>query len=212
MTQPAQVESALTTTDARFVGKARLEALSDGIFAIVMTLLVLELLSPGWSTLRTAAEVDAALRHLWPKAVSFVISFAIAGIFWVAQHSQFHFIRRTDRRRLWVTLLFLLGVACLPFSAALLGEHPDVRAAVLIYGLNVMLVALALAAQWRYATSSGLTSPELPAGFSRGVYRRIGFGQLAYGSALIVAFVRPEAAFALYVLFALLYVVVQLRP
>lgn len=212
MSQPKHPEPSPAETDGRYIGKTRLEALSDGVFAIVMTLLVLELMSPEWSSMRAAAEVDAALRALWPKVVSFVISFMIAGIFWVAHHSQFHFVRRTNRRHLWINMLFLLGVSFLPFSAALLGGHPDVRSAVLLYGLNVMFVALALAAQWWYAVAAGLAVPELPPGFSAGVYRRIGFGQLMYGTALAVAFVRPEAVFALYVLFVLLYVLVQLRP
>lgn len=80
------------------ISKARLETLADGVFAIVLTLLVLALLDPAPAKVSTPAELDLALLALWPKVVSYVISFVVAGIFWVAHHTQFHFIRHTNRR------------------------------------------------------------------------------------------------------------------
>jgi uncharacterized membrane protein len=198
--------------DARLVGKSRLEALADGIFAIVMTLLVLDLMSPGWTTMQSAAEVNAALRHLWPKLLSYAISFVIAGLFWVAHHSLLHFVRHADRRYLWINMLFLLGVSFLPFSAALLGSHPDVRSAVMIYGANVLLVSLALTWNWSYASRHTLVTPGVPVAFSRAVGRRLIVGQLLYGGAMVVALASPEAAFLLYIVVTLTFVALQVVP
>lgn len=194
------------------VSKARLEALCDGVFAIVMTLLVLELMGGPLATAESASEVDAALLHLGPKAAAFVISFVITAIFWVGHHAQLHWVRATDRRHLWLNILFLLMVTLLPFAAAVLGEHPGVRSAVVIYGAVVIGSGAALLAQWTYAVRRGLLRPETPSAIVRGVRRRLVGGQVAYWAALAVAWVSPAAAFALYVAFALAYVAVQLRP
>ncbi len=95
-----------------------------------------------------------------PKAASDVISFVIVSILWVAHHSQFYWVRRTDRRHLWLNLIFLLTLSLLSFSAALLGAHPAVRAAVRVYGANVIAAGGALIAQWRYTLRQGLLASE----------------------------------------------------
>jgi uncharacterized membrane protein len=193
------------------VGKGRLETLCDGIFAIVMTLLVLELSSPALSAARSAPEVGAALAALWPKFVSYLISFVLVGIFWVAHHTQFHFIRRTDRRHIWINMILMLCLSFVPFSAALLGAHYDVRAAEVVYGVNVIAAGVALVLNWWYATHRGLVA-HVPERARRAIERRLLAGHVAYPVAVATAFIAPSAAFALYVLFALGYVVAQLLP
>ena len=192
--------------------KNRIEALTDGICAIVMTLLVLELMGGPLAEARNAQEVTAALVALWPKVASFVISFVVAAILWVAHHSQFHWVRRTDRRHIWINLLFLLALSLLPFSAALLGAHPGARVSVLVYGANVIAAGAGLLAQWQYAVGHGLLDPARPPSFDHAVRRRMVGGQIAYWAAMAVAVVSPRSAFWLYVVYALGYVVLQLFP
>ncbi len=96
----------------------RIEALCDGVFAIAMTLLVLDIPVPPSST----AGARALFHALWPDMASYIASFAVLGVYWVGQHTQFHFIRHADQVLLWMTLLFLMLIAAMPFSAALIGH------------------------------------------------------------------------------------------
>jgi uncharacterized membrane protein len=193
------------------ISKARLETLADGVFAIVLTLLVLALLDPTLAKVSTPAELDRALLALWPRVVSYVISFVVAGIFWVAHHTQFHFIRHTNRRHIWINILFLLCVSFLPFSAALLGEHPRFRTPVILYAANMMAAGGSLALNWWYATHRRrLVEPTLDQRVIDRVYQRLSFGPAAYSVALAMAFVRPIVSFFLYVATAAAYVAIQL--
>lgn len=203
---------AVPPTQAVGVSKARLEALCDGVFAIVITLLVLELMGGPLAEAHEAAEVDAALLGLAPRFTSFVISFAIGGVFWVAHHGQLHWIRHTDRRHIWANIGFLLGVSLLPFSAALLGEHPSVRSAVWTYGANVVIVGAALLGQWAYAVRRGLLYETTPRTVVRATYQRLLAGQAMYWAAMAVALASPRWAFALYVTYVVLFVAMQLAP
>jgi uncharacterized membrane protein len=197
--------------EAGFISKARLETLADGVFAIVLTLLVLALLDPALARMNTPAELDRALVALWPKVVSYVISFVVVGIFWVAHHTQFHFIRHTNRRHIWINILFLLCVSFLPFSAALLGEYPRYRTPVVLYGANMLAAGASLTLNWWYASHRRrLVEPGLDHRVVERIYHRLSFGPAAYSTALALAFVRPMLSFCLYVATAAAYVGIQL--
>src|SRR5258708_262101 len=123
--------------------KNRLEAFSDGVFAIVITLLILDVRFPADKPL-TLETLWGVAPHLW----AFVLSFVIVGVYWVSHHNMLHFIRQVDRQLLWLNLTLLLLVVFIPFPAALLGQHADSELAVALYGINLMLVyaaAIALA-------------------------------------------------------------------
>ena len=191
------------------IGKARLETLADGVFAIVMTLLGLELI-PREPVPVTAAAVRAWLVALWPKVLSYVLSFVVVAIFWVAHHSEFHFIRHTDRRHLWINLALLLTLTFVPFSAALLGQHPDLTAGPLVYGANLLASAMLLIANWTYATRGRrLVDPALPEAVVRWFFRRLAVGPVLYAFGAALAFVSPRASVAVYVFAVVYYVAVQ---
>src|SRR5215469_15788500 len=118
------------------LGRNRIEALTDGVFAVAMTLLVLDIRVPELQPLATA-ELPLKLLSLWPKFLSYTISFVILGVYWVGHHVQLSFIRRADRPLLWINILFLLWVALVPFSTALLSEYATTRIAIAIYGANL---------------------------------------------------------------------------
>ncbi len=122
--------------------KHRVEALTDGIFAVAMTLLVIDLKVPGPHTLHSTHELAQALADLVPKAVSWIISFFVLAIFWVSHHRLFHYVRYVDAGLLWRNLFQLAFVSLMPFSASLLGEFPAEAIAQFAYNGNMVMLGL----------------------------------------------------------------------
>ena len=128
------------------MNKMRVEALSDGVFAIVMTLLIMEFKVPNLSTgVVTNAEMIDKMRALWPILRSYFVSFIILGMYWVAHHAYFHmFTKHVDRVIAYLNILFLMSIAFIPFSAHLIGQYPQNEVAVASYGLNIICVGMTL--------------------------------------------------------------------
>ncbi len=138
---------------------SRIESLSDNIFAVAMTLLVLDIKVPLHST---GTNLWPFIAPLWHHVRTFAVSFFIVGLYWVLHHHVFLSIRRSNRTLLWINLLFMLFVVITPFSTGLLGAFDDSRTAIVVYGLNVMVLGLSLQAIWLYATHGRrLVSPRL---------------------------------------------------
>jgi uncharacterized membrane protein len=191
------------------VSKSRLEALSDGLFSIVLTLLVFNLI-PVISGVENEAELHAAFLKVWPKFVSFVISFIVIGVIWVGHHTYFHAIKGVDEVQLWLNLLVLFCVSLIPFSACLLGEHHRISTAVIIYGLNLVATGLAQNLNWWYASSRKLMYSNIDPHLIRHLKLR---RQVFISSSLVgvvVAWFNPEAGFYLYVVNAFFGLVLQL--
>jgi len=193
--------------------KTRLVTLCDGVFAIVMTLLVLELIPHDVPRHAGDGVLRSYLASLWPKFVSYLISFVAVAHYWVGHHAEFNYIEHTDRRHVWINMLLLLAVSLIPFSAALLGSAYDSAVGVQLYGINLIVAGCALGANWLYATHRRrLTDPALPAEVVRWFARRIFFGPVLYLVAVLVALASPRAAFGIYVASAVLYVGIQVGP
>jgi uncharacterized membrane protein len=147
-----------TTYDA-IAGRSveRLAALSDGVFAIAMTLLVLDLRVPAAEALHGEGDL---FRHVFvalaPRLLAYLLSFISLGIFWVGQQTQLNHFARTDRTVTWIQLGFLLAVTLIPFSTALLAEYIGFRLAVVTYWINLVLLGAALYASIRYGWRAGL--------------------------------------------------------
>jgi uncharacterized membrane protein len=129
---------------------ARVLALSDGVFAIIITLLVLEVHVP---ELAKGQSLNEALREVRPSLVAFVISFVLAGMYWVGHRDLFALIRRTDRGLVWLNILYLLPLCLLPFGASMLGRHDQEPVALRIYGLLLIAIAVMRVVIWLYATN-----------------------------------------------------------
>src|SRR5215467_15127058 len=134
------------------MNKTRLEAFSDGVFAIVITLLVLNIHVPDGRTLSLQS-----LRPLIPPVATFVLSFIMVGVYWIAHHHMLHFITQVNRRLLWLNLLVLLCVVFIPFPTSLLGTGFNNPVAVRLYGLSLIATNLSGLLFWLYATAH----PEL---------------------------------------------------
>jgi uncharacterized membrane protein len=135
-----------------FLALHRLAALTDGVFAIVMTLLVLEIGIPEIAQSSLNAELPQRLLELWPKFLSYVISFIILGIFWYLHHIAFHYIKRSDNGLIWLNILFLMFVALIPFSTSLFGSYVTEQLPLIIYAINIILVMVIRYIIWTYAT------------------------------------------------------------
>jgi uncharacterized membrane protein len=137
------------------MNKTRLENLSDGVFAIVFTLLVLDIRIPDALEHATSPELYAAIGALGPFFVGYIISFFVLTMFWTS-HSFFFtdVVKEINRQLVGLNMLYLLFVGLIPFSATLLSRFGDTQAAVLLYGANVLAIALSAALRFEYALAS----------------------------------------------------------
>ena len=184
--------------------KSRIEALSDGIFAVAMTLLVLDIKPPA---VIEAAALPRELLALWPRCLSYAVSFLMLGIYWVGQHNQFHLIRCADRTLLWINIVFLMTISFVPFSTALLSAYPLWPSAQTVYGANLIAIGLVLLWHWMYATHRHrLVDPELDDRMNRFVIRRILIGPALFALAIVLSSLSAVASLILYVVAPLMYV------
>jgi len=131
----------------------RIEALTDGIFAIAMTLLVLTLALPEAKTeLTQTVELYSLLIGQMHKFFNYALSFLLLAIFWVKHHQQFHFIKRTDRKHLWINIVTLMFISLIPFSTSLIGDYNDDRVAEFFFASNLFIIGMLFLWNWVYAT------------------------------------------------------------
>jgi uncharacterized membrane protein len=133
----------------------RLSGISDGIFAVSMTLLVLGLTVPTLSA-RSEGDLWRELMRLGPSVLVYTMSFMTLGIFWVGQGTQLNLLARSNRNYSWLQLAFLLGVTLVPFSTALLTRFPTFRVALVEYWVNILLLGTTLLAGLQYGVRAGL--------------------------------------------------------
>jgi uncharacterized membrane protein len=173
-------------------GTGRLEAFSDGVFAIAATLLVLEFSVHG------GRRLDSQLLHLWPAYLACVTSFVTIGIIWMNHHHTVSLLGRTDRTMLFVNNLLLLTVAFLPFPTKLVAEdlrHAGDEPAALAYAGTLVVMAALHLIWWGYARRNRrLIAESVPDSALRGVDRAYLPGVPMYGAVFVVAFFSPLAA------------------
>ncbi len=116
--------------------KYRLEMFSDGIFAIVITILVLNIHLPDNSTAQTLGQ---DLRAMLPNILAYVTSFVLIGLYWIGHHTSFHHIHKVNGVFIWLNMLLLLFISFMPFPASLLGKYPLEPLSLIIYGINLIL-------------------------------------------------------------------------
>lgn len=158
---------------------ARLANLSDSIFGVAMTLLILEIRLPA-AYIATDRQLWNGLIALGPRFLVYFMSFLTLGIFWNAQQVQLSHFARGDRHLTWIHIAFLATVAVTPFSAALLENFIHLRIALAIFWLNLLLLGLMLYASWRYASANGLLRDDVSRETQSAIQRRIGVAQALY--------------------------------
>jgi uncharacterized membrane protein len=134
---------------------ARIVNFSDGVFAIVITLLILTIQVPEIPPALVAQRLPSRLLALEPKVLSYVISFLVVAVYWMAHHRVFKPIRGYDGTLLWLNFVFLMAISFLPFPTSLLGEYGEQQLSVVIYATNVSVASLLLTLISWYATNRG---------------------------------------------------------
>jgi TMEM175 potassium channel family protein len=179
----------------------RLLFFSDAVFAIAITFLALDLRLPAGETGHHVADAALwpALGELWPKYLSFLVSFMVIGLYWQGHHRMFRLINRFDDRLVWINLLFLLCIVVIPFPTTVLGEHGNAPAAVILYAGVLALTGLLQAAMWLYATHhSRLVDTTLEASLYRHLVRvvtaRMLVAPLVFLASMALARLSPDWA------------------
>jgi len=188
-------------------GLERLAALSDGIFAVAMTLLILDIKTPDHAEIHSEAGLIQALRGLFPSFLIFFMSVVTLGIFWVGQQTQLNHLKRGDRNLSWIHIAFLAIISILPFSTRLLAEFIEFQTALVVYWFNILLLGIILYFSWRYAKRQGLVSEEMTEELSCAIERRILIAQGLYFAGMLLCFVNVWASIGFILLVQLNYVV-----
>ncbi len=187
----------------------RIEFFSDAVFAIAMTLLVLEFKIPELSSQDLENGFPfAGLWELWPKFLSYVISFSIIAIFWVGHHIMFHYIKRSDRVLLWLNSFFLMIIAFIPFPAALLGTYTIDRVPTLLYGITLFAASLVFNLIWLHASyQKHLVDKNLDQKIISLASRLILVAPIVYLIAVLLAFYNPLFSIAVYIFIPIFYII-----
>lgn len=192
---------------------ARLEAFSDGVLAIVITLLALDFLSAKdqIAALKSATnrEVLAAMLDLWPHVLGYMLSFLLIGVYWITHHVMFHQIRHTNRTLLWLNIGFLMTVAFLPFPTGLLAEcaQHESNMIVALYGVSHIAVSLSLFAMWFYAAHvAKLVQPELAIECQHHLTLVSLAAPALYLIGVVISFINAPLSFFVYLLVPALYI------
>ena len=185
----------------------RLAALSDGIFAVAMTLLVLDLHVPSAAQVHSERELLAALGALGPQWVAYGMSFLTLGIFWAGQQTQLNCIREGSRDLTWIHLGFLFSITLMPLSTRLLAEFITYRVALGIYWLNIFVPGAMLYWSWAHATGHNLIKPETPDEVRGSICRRILIAQSLYAAGAALCFIHTWVSLAVIVLVQLNYAI-----
>ncbi|NDJ54160.1 MAG: DUF1211 domain-containing protein [Chloroflexi bacterium] len=186
---------------------SRLQNLADGVFAIVMTLLVFELQIPDTFAQLDELQLRQHVAAQLPNLLSYVLSFVILGVYWTGHHSQFLYIKRADHQLIWLNILFLMFVALIPYSAGLLGRSGVQQTAVIIYGLNLIVVALAHFAKWRYVTSHPrLVDDDIAIAIVNQGNARCLVPMALYVVAIMLSFLSATLSVVMYALMPIIYI------
>jgi uncharacterized membrane protein len=185
----------------------RLAALSDGIFAVALTLLVLDLHVPVSSAINSEGDLWNALLKLVPSFSTYFMSFLTLGIFWVGQQTQLNHFVKSTRTLSWLHLIFLLTVGIMPFSTAFLASFITFRLALVFYWFNILLMGIPLFFSWRYASSHALLRDDITEEVLAAMERRIIVAQSLYALATVVCIFNTYLSIGLLVLLQLVYAI-----
>lgn len=192
------------------MGKGRLEAFSDGVLAVAITLLVLDLHADAGSDLSLIAQ----LRAEWPSFAAYGLSFFIIGVIWVNHHAVVTLAERIDRPLMFLNLLLLMWVTTIPFTTSTLAAYlrvggGDARVAVLLYGASMEGMAIAFTLILRHIIRAGLLRRPVDARVGRRAVRRFGAGSLLYPAIVGVGLLSPVLMLGLYAALTGYYILEQ---
>lgn len=179
------------------MNKQRLEAFSDGVLAIAITLLVLDIKVPHVEY----SELPSTLLHAVPNIFSYLVSFAIIGVYWVGHNYYFTWVKKTDGTFTWLNILLLLLISFIPFPTSLLGEYPFQQIPVTIYGLNLLAVNIVSFIMILYVYyNRELATEDFGREQKLRFVRLFAIINLIYLAAIGISFFAPKISYAIYIL------------
>jgi uncharacterized membrane protein len=177
------------------MNKNRLEAFSDGVFAIAITLLILDIRIPKVDY----DHLQGAIIGIMPKIASYMYSFLIIGVYWVSHHSISRRMAKIDRVVIWLNIGLLLFVGFIPFPTSLMGEYPFQRFPIVLYGCTLLVCNLIGFITWWYVSKDyRLLDPNVPPSEVRSINRSFLFVNLFYVVAIGIAFVHVYFSYAIF--------------
>jgi uncharacterized membrane protein len=193
--------------------KARFEALTDGVFGIIMTILVFNISVPELILFTEGEHATERLADrfadLWPDILAYIISFTTLGVYWVTHHRIFRWVLYVDRPLIWINILFLMIIGFIPFSTTLLTQYLDQQTPIFVYSSNAILAGVIVYALYFYIKRNPeLVDRTIPVLIGRRVGRRIVVTTLTYLVAILFSFIHLPASWYL----LLLVVIPELIP
>ncbi len=189
----------------------RLKTLADGVFAIVMTLLVLDLSVPAVKGSSANSDLLHRLAEMWPEFLIYGLSFMILGVFWVIHHSIYADVKRYDTTLVWLNIVFLMFVSLIPYSTSIVGKNGFITVTAVIYGINMLLLFNLGWATFAFTTGKRrLVGEDYDPRIITGG-KRMGFVYtMIMLPAIAVAFVHPKVSFIVYALFVLAFIFITI--
>ncbi|MER8845727.1 MULTISPECIES: TMEM175 family protein [Mesorhizobium] len=191
--------------EASVEGRGRIVGITDGVFAIALTLIVLEIRVPAHEVVHSEHDLLAAIAALAPRFLTYALSFLTLTIFWFGQQAQHGLVAKSDRRLATLNLCFLAFIALLPFSTDLLADFLEFRTAVLVYWLNLLMLGITLFVSWWYAERSGLVAEDVDPETKRTVYLRIVKAQILWAVGAALCLITPLASVGFILVVQLIY-------
>lgn len=192
----------------QYLPKARIEAFSDGVFAIVATLLVIEIKVPRLVGPDVPGQLLEAMEHALPLVAAYAVSFLVLLVFWASHHRFLHSLQKVDIPFLWLNGLFLMVLAFVPVPTAVLGEYPQASLSSVLYGTVMAMAGLCFMAMRIYATRHGqLLHENIPSEASRRAVRKGLLSPFLYGLGALLSLAYPPLAWAVFVIVPFIYIV-----
>ncbi|MCK9614919.1 MAG: TMEM175 family protein [Candidatus Omnitrophica bacterium] len=179
----------------------RIVSLADGIFAIAMTLLVVTIDIPKKGQMISTEGLHRFIFEQYHEILNYILSFILLAAFWTIHHQQFHYIKHTDSKHLWINIMIFMSITLTPFVTSLAGDFPDDLVAQLFFHFNMLAMGILFYLNWFYATKDKcLVESALEEGEITIEKKKLLIIPCAACLAIIISFIRPRVSAYLYLL------------
>lgn len=195
-----------------FITTRRLEALTDGIFAFSMTLLVIFIETPKAHHLTSPLQLQVYLAEQYPQFISYLITFLLLANFWVIHHNISRFITKTNYVNLWLNIVFMLFIVLLPFTSLIVGDYPLSWGSIFLFIGNIFSICTLLLLIWLYASANRrLIVPEMDQQHIQSVTNKLFIGVFVSFLSIVLSFFNVSAALYVYLLIPLILILYNLK-
>ncbi len=198
------------------IGTNRLEAFSDGVIAIIITIMILELKMPDLSKDSSTGDIWSHLNHLLPYFITYAFSFMMIAIFWTNHHHMFHLLENTDEHLLWQNFIFLFLLSLIPFATSIVGSNPFIPIAPAIYGVVMLLTTFSFTIMRHYTIRKKLIHKDENKELTQNIFKvsfqgrmKAIIGTLIYLIAIPMAYVNVYIAYVCFIIPPVIFFIPQ---